>query len=526
MSEIPPAAAAASQKAGARSGDASDRVWQLGLAAVVALYVLIRIPLLGIPAVRDEGLFGVAAQAILRGETLYRDVFDMKPPGIFYIYALALKIFPATPVGLHLFLHLWNFAALMLVVAIAHELRGRWAALWSGWIYAAFSAGASIDGHTACTEIFLLLPVVASFWLALRAIRAERRGWRYWLASGGLGAAACWIKQPAAFLLLTIPIYLTAFTPAGKRMRACADYGLWLLGGLLVTACVLLAFRSVWDEFIYWSFTHSIEYSGLLWDDWKSNLAGRLAAWSREQAFPIIAAIAGIVVGIRRRERLAWAGLAFFSLSLASTVQSPWFYGHYFALTAPALALAGGIACGQLTPTLLARHPALPPVLAGAGLIPLFLAPPNYTFLPPWDAEFQAAAYLREKSAPDDWIFIYGSEPQILFLAERKCANPYIFLLPLMRNIPRHREFQHRAWDRITAVRPLYLVPSYTSLWQGAAGIDPFFHTQLEKLSSTAYHFETLLYFDVDRGKFEFTNSPQNIPDIWRLMEFWRRNEQ
>jgi len=69
----------------------SDRVWRIGLAAVAILYVVIRLPLLGIPVVRDEGLFGVAAQAILRGETLYRDVFDLKPPGIFYIYALALK---------------------------------------------------------------------------------------------------------------------------------------------------------------------------------------------------------------------------------------------------------------------------------------------------------------------------------------------------------------------------------------------------------------------------------------------------
>src|SRR5204863_248388 len=41
------------------------------------------------------------------------------------------------------------------------------------------------------------------------------------------------------------------------------------------------------------------------------------------------------------------------------------------------------------------------------------------------------ARLLRDRSTPDDRIFIFGSEPQILFYAGRRSASRYVFLYPL-----------------------------------------------------------------------------------------------
>ena len=115
----------------------------LGLAV---LYVALRVGIVDAPLDRDEGIFGLIGQAILRGEVPYRDIFDHKPPGVFYIYALALSIVPASARGIHSFLHLWNFATLLCVASTARALWGSRAALWTGLAFALVSAAPAVQG--------------------------------------------------------------------------------------------------------------------------------------------------------------------------------------------------------------------------------------------------------------------------------------------------------------------------------------------------------------------------------------------
>lgn len=45
------------------------------------------------PFGRDQGVFSVVALDILDGKIPYRDVLDLKPPGIFYLYSMAFAVF-------------------------------------------------------------------------------------------------------------------------------------------------------------------------------------------------------------------------------------------------------------------------------------------------------------------------------------------------------------------------------------------------------------------------------------------------
>src|ERR1043166_2581740 len=47
-------------------------------------------PSLWYPFGRDQGVFAYAGRVILRGGWPYRDVWDLKPPGIYYTYAAML----------------------------------------------------------------------------------------------------------------------------------------------------------------------------------------------------------------------------------------------------------------------------------------------------------------------------------------------------------------------------------------------------------------------------------------------------
>src|SRR5262245_18313022 len=96
------------------SGTTTRGTW-LWIAAIALLYIVVRIHVIAIPLDRDEGVFGYIAQRILDGGLPYRDALDHKPPGVFYLYALALRVLPATPSGVHLFLHAYNLLTLAAV---------------------------------------------------------------------------------------------------------------------------------------------------------------------------------------------------------------------------------------------------------------------------------------------------------------------------------------------------------------------------------------------------------------------------
>lgn len=51
----------------------------------------------------DQALFVVYAEQINHGALLYRDVWDLKQPGVFLFYLFAGKIFGFTEIGVHLF---------------------------------------------------------------------------------------------------------------------------------------------------------------------------------------------------------------------------------------------------------------------------------------------------------------------------------------------------------------------------------------------------------------------------------------
>ena len=62
------------------------------------MLLVVRLPSLVQPAGGDQGLYTYAAQRILAGDVMYRDVWDQKPPGIALIYAPLLTIWPGEAV--------------------------------------------------------------------------------------------------------------------------------------------------------------------------------------------------------------------------------------------------------------------------------------------------------------------------------------------------------------------------------------------------------------------------------------------
>ncbi len=102
-------------------------------AAIMVMTMLIRALLLNIPFERDEGEYAYIGWRMELHELPYRDWVDQKPPGIFWVYRLALAL-PLEPVrAIHLTGALVAAASAAALFMLARRFLGLfWAAVAGG----------------------------------------------------------------------------------------------------------------------------------------------------------------------------------------------------------------------------------------------------------------------------------------------------------------------------------------------------------------------------------------------------------
>ena len=485
-----------------------------GWAIIILVYVMIRINLIDIPLDRDEGAFGYIGQVIANNGIPYKDALDHKPPVIFYLYSLALLFVQPTSWGIHLFLHIYNFITLLALYLLTKTyFRSQAAGLWSAFVYAIFSASPLIQGFTASTEMFMLLPITLSVLFAVLA--ARRKDAVYALLSGLSGALACWTKQVAVFSVAFALIYLAAQQLPMVRRRMSAERGvngkliIWWFVSAIGTSLLIIGyffFKGVVNEFFYWSFTHNAYYATRITIGQKvSMFFGWLKNFMREDFIIIgIGLLYGMFIAAKKDVR-GYFTLGFLLSSFLGTI--PGFaYRHYFAQLAPAVAIAAGFAISEIMRLVPSKGKVAAMLLCGTLVIgvPIVLnrgfylesSPEkisrNIFGLNPFPESAKIASYISEHTTPNDHIFIYGSEPQILFYAQRHSATPFVMIYPLTFAHPRYQEMQQLAWKDITITRPKFIlfvqVPT-SILWDRKA--DLLFARKLRELVDKEYHLDT-----------------------------------
>ncbi|WP_164084930.1 ArnT family glycosyltransferase [Pseudazoarcus pumilus] len=456
-------------------------------AFIVGIYVALRWNLLDVPLDRDEGGFAYIGQIINAGGLPYQDATDHKPPLVFYLYALAQRVFPESATGIHLFGHIYNFITLIVLATLARKITGNYAAaFFTALIFAAFSAAASLQGFTTSVALLMLLPISLSALSAAYAI--EKQKWTYVLLSGFFGALACWLKPVAFFSIIPLFAWVvwkweasprdsshlhTSHRRALTRIRTTA---IWLSGGMLSSILVLLPFAAngLLSEVWYWTFTHNFAYSQAI--DISQNLARviswiRHVLWPKGESIPVLAALTGCVLMLSFRIKYSVFVTSFLVGSVVGTIPGH-NYNHYFMQWAPAVSLAAGVALAILIAnrTKFFRF-SIGSLAALATLImPLAMLPGYYVTDPahvisrkafganPFPESEVLAEWLRQNSENDNTVFIYGSEPQILFLSGLRNVSRHIYMYPLLQNFERHEEFQEEAIRDIIKERPTFIV--------------------------------------------------------------------
>lgn len=174
----------------------------LAVTAVCAL--LLRCVSIAEPLGIDQSLWASAVRGMSRGQLLYRDVWEQRPPAIYWIYLAAFQIFGWTASTVAWLDILASVATTLLIYAIARTLSNSMTGVVAASLYAVLTMPAWLYRYggfleRSVCETFIVVCVGFSFWCAVRF----REQTTFALAAGiGLAAGAAIVLKPNAVLYL------------------------------------------------------------------------------------------------------------------------------------------------------------------------------------------------------------------------------------------------------------------------------------------------------------------------------------
>jgi hypothetical protein len=443
----------------------------IGIIGLVALFVLLRWNNFNVPLIRDEGDYAYSGQLLIRGLAPYEHAFVQKPPLVIYSYALSNLLLPDLFWSPRLLAYLFVALATALLGYIARLEFGKGIALPAMWLMTPMVLLPEIEQFPASVEMFMLFPVLATVAIYCHVRRQEHQPqhW-YWFAAAFFAVTALLYKYTALpVLAFTFAAWFIeiqqkavnkgsilrclAFGFAGAVTAAAIEVGyffvhdggagLWestvlfnryyLASGPFGLTCLIIRFKIFWS---YWWILFFIPWTGLL-----------------------------------LRNRRIWFWLGMLLCAFLATGMS--LYGQYYIILMPFWALLSTMGIRALASQLnkwLATSVWLGNLLATVVVIlvirpdvpSLLCTPARFTEEKMGGHPFLGAQVVAEQvsqlTSPDDFVFVAGSEPQILYYTRRFSPTRFTTLYPLMIPSPAAQHYQQEAIQDLQKHPPALIV--------------------------------------------------------------------
>lgn len=438
--------------------------------------------LLTVPLERDEGEYAYMGQLLLKGIPPFTHAYTMKLPGVSLAYACFMFMFGQTPAGIHAGLMIVNGICSYLVYLLTKRLFDRTTALISCASYAVLTLTSSVFGVFAHATHFVVLFSLAGFLLLLRSI--DKRKVILLFLSGLCFGVAITMKQHAIVLSIFAVLYLLLRvwrSPHFDKKNGITGSLLFLLGMVIPYALVVLwmvntgSFANFW----FWTVQYTREYtSGMSLESGWYNFRDTFSDIAKPQLPLWLLAGVGCIALFTPKNRCSDRPFVcgFLLFSFLAICPGLFFRGHYFVLFLPAVAImtGAGLSSAELVfPSITSvrfPHVIQALILLAAVTYSLYQEKDNFFILTPremsratygvnpFPESLQIADYIKKHTKPDDTVAVLGSEPEILFYADRLSATGHIYMYGLMEDQPYAERMQMQMIREIEAARPAFIV--------------------------------------------------------------------
>lgn len=414
------------------------------LLTLSALPLVFLAPLFEAPFEPDQGAYATIARGWLEGAIPYRDLWDNKGPLLFLWYAASFQWLGESVIAPRLLAAAAAGLSVPFVWATARTLFGRREAALAAGLFALSFANVYLQ-VTANAEVFMLLPLTAGLWAF--AVGARGGGLWWFLAAGALTSLAVFTRQSALWAFVGYGAWLGTLlvrSPGERRSQAQA-LGALALGGMLAAVPFVAYFAAHGALYELWHamFAFNWEWAG------EFPLYAKLIPPILVGPMPLLGGLAfwalaatGVWRLCLRGDRFAWLILSFllFSEVAAQTLgkSSP----HYLVQLLPGAAVAAALGLTYVWERWRRGHHRLGVAMAAAAAV--MVAAAAFVYAQPTPAERfevqytfrdyaedaieapEIAAAVEEMTEPGDYVYDWGRESEIYFLADRQPASRWL----------------------------------------------------------------------------------------------------
>ncbi|MCU0499340.1 MAG: glycosyltransferase family 39 protein [Anaerolineae bacterium] len=413
---------------------------------LILIALLLAAPILTYPMGRDQGMYANIGQSILNGGLPFIDMWDIKPPVIYYIYAIAIDLFGATPSAIRLIDLITVPITMIALYGITRRLSDRrWIAIFAVILFPVFyftETFASLSQNDAVVT----LPMSLAVWCVV-IIWDQPQGGRWAMigavCAGGLCALTLWFKHyNALFVAALVIVHGLRRWPRFPVREAIA----FAVGGLPIGLIPLIYFlqTGVLEEILIVA-QGTAQYNAQALTSLEAFVTQMssyvLYRWQHWGIVIVLSAI-GLVVIVWTQALRRWAIVIVWLVAglLFVIVQAKGFDTHWIPMLPP-LCLLGAVGLERL----LRGRPILIPVilimllygvLAKDTVIRAFpyltgqISQVDYfrqfqgNDLKPWES-LQVVRFLNRRTTPGDTLYVWGFRPEIYFLSGLRPATRF-----------------------------------------------------------------------------------------------------
>ncbi len=307
------------------------------------LFLWIRFHHFDIVLERDEGEFAYAGQEILCGKLPYKDFYNMKFPGVYYINALIFYFLGDSIFAIKTSLLFTNFGSAFFLLRFTNLWYNQQIGKFAAGIFLIFCSCFSAQGWTANAEHFVVFFGLIGIYYSSLFISKQR--FKYLIFSGIFLALSTICKQHGFFYILFVFLQLLNFTVLSKfpkinYFQLFKQLSVFVVGIAVPISLMLVYFfqKNIFSEFYFLTFTYASAYTSM-----ETNISEiwhfRPIFWD---AFGFWLLFFSMIYCAFRRRKFFKENLdafLFFACSFAATSMGWYYRAHYFQLMFPAGAI-------------------------------------------------------------------------------------------------------------------------------------------------------------------------------------------
>lgn len=459
--------------------------WGVGLLFVcIVVLFLFRLNFVNFAMERDEGIYIYFGKLILEGKVPYNDFYEIRFPGIFYMYALVVKLFGYSAKGVGIgFGVIISLSSCFVYFITLRLVRLHYISLIAAVSFFVLSFSPAVVGFTRQSEHLVNLFFIASlFVLCIR----EKPHFALTILSGLLACMAILIKPNAVFFAPVVLAFLLLLQVQSWSISAVLNkIFFWIMGFLLPILFfgAILFFNNALGNFYTFAIEEAGKYAtGIGYELSKMMLTNSVKNIYSFNTYFILCYIATLfsLYFMPIPARVKYMVIVLAMCSLLTITPGYRFYNHYFIMLMPSIAILSSLIYWWVQaffPSLFSRTFLIPLLLFTLVIIIHFAKNKDYysgnteeeTIYNaygenPFNEAKLIGAFLKPNCSKQDKIALIGSEPELYVYTGLNSATRHDYFSYLMSDTTLTTQvgkWQREYFDDLIKNKPKFVVFNY-----------------------------------------------------------------